>query len=468
VPRRRFGDVLILLPGLTGSVLRKDGKDLWGPSLGTLLKAAFSRGGRLGPLVLEEDPVDRDDLGDGVVATRLFPDVHLIPGLWKIDGYSRLSATLQSAFRLVPGHNLFELPYDWRRDVRVAGRLLARRAHAWLTRWRRTSGNDEARLVLVGHSLGGLVARSFLELEGGWRTTRALVTFGTPFRGSPQALDALSNGVRKGPLGLFDLTRLARSCTSVYQLLPFYPVVDTGGRALVRISDAAPPNLDPKGVGRGLAFHAEIRRAVDSHRRSSRYREEGCVVCPVVGVGQTTPQSARLAGGRLELVPNYRGEDHSGDGTVPRASAIPLEKGGEARAMYAGTRHASLQTAAATLTHLVGLLAGLDIDLGSYRVAPPTLEPIDLQVEDALWSDEPVRLRARVSPSRARLNARVRASRGGAPLARVTLRRGRDGVYTAEVGPLRPGSYRVTVTGGRSLQPAEDVFVVMRDRRPKD
>ena len=100
MPRRRFGDVIVLLPGLTGSVLRKDGKDLWGPSAGSLLGAALSRGGRLDPLVLQEDPVERDDPGDGVVATRLFPDVHLIPGLWKIDGYSRLSATLQSAFQL--------------------------------------------------------------------------------------------------------------------------------------------------------------------------------------------------------------------------------------------------------------------------------------------------------------------------------------------------------------------------------
>ena len=83
MPRRRFGDVVVLLPGLTGSVLRRGGKDLWGPSVGTLLGAALRGGERLRPLVLREDPVDCDDLGDGVVATRLFPDVHLIPGLWK-------------------------------------------------------------------------------------------------------------------------------------------------------------------------------------------------------------------------------------------------------------------------------------------------------------------------------------------------------------------------------------------------
>ena len=64
--RPRFADVVILLPGLTGSVLRRHGKDLWGPSAEALLGAALSRG-RLRPLVLEEDPVDRDDLGDHLV-----------------------------------------------------------------------------------------------------------------------------------------------------------------------------------------------------------------------------------------------------------------------------------------------------------------------------------------------------------------------------------------------------------------
>jgi pimeloyl-ACP methyl ester carboxylesterase len=461
VPRRRFGDVVVLLPGLTGSVLRKGGKDLWGPSAGTLLGAALSGGGRLRSLVLREDPVDRDDLGDGVVATRLFPDVHLIPGLWKIDGYSRLAETLCRGLGLVPGRSYFELPYDWRRDIRVAARLLARRAHEWLVRWRRTSGNDAARLVLVAHSMGGLVARAFLELQDGWRSTRALVTFGTPFRGAPSALDALCNGSRKGPLGLVDLTALARSCTSVHQLLPLYPVVDAGKGRLVRVTEVDLPNLKPSRAVRGLAFHEELRRAVESHRRSSRYRERGCAIYPVVGLGQSTPQSARLVDGRVEMLPTFRGEDHSGDGTVPRASATPLEKGHEGRAMYAGTRHASLQSAAATLTHVVGLLGGFEIDLDAYRHAQESLTRVALEVGDVFWRDEPVAICARVEGEPVRLTARVCRASGGPPVARAPLRQDPDGTHTAELPSLPPGSYRVTVTGGRSVEPAEDVFVVL-------
>jgi pimeloyl-ACP methyl ester carboxylesterase len=459
--------VVVLLPGLTGSVLRRDGQDLWGPSARALLGAALSGGERLRPLVLREDPADRDDLGDGVVATRLFPDVHVIPGLWKIDGYSGLASALVRGLGLVPGRNYFELPYDWRRDIRVCARLLARRAHEWLTRWRRTSGSDQARLVLVAHSMGGLVARAFLELHDGWRTTRALVTFGTPFRGSPSALDALTNGSRKGPLGLINLTTLARSCTSVHQLLPLYPVVDADRGRLVRVTEASLPNVVRSRAVRGLAFHEELRSAVESHRRSSRYRKQGYAVYPVVGVGQSTAQSARLVGGRIEMLRTYRGQDHSGDGTVPRVSATPLEKGHEGRAMYAGTRHASLQNAPVTLTHVVSLLGGFDIDLDAYRRARRDVGYVALEVDDVFWRDEPIVIRSRVEDERTRLVARARRAKGGRSVATATLRRAPDGEHAAEIGPLPPGSYRVTVSGGRGIEPAEDVFVVMRERRPR-
>jgi hypothetical protein len=465
VPRERTKDVVVLIPGLTGSVLRRDGRDVWGPSAAALLGAVLSGGERLRPLVLRDDPADRDDLGDGVVASRVFPDVHLIPGLWKIDGYTRVAATLRSGLGLAPGRNYFELPYDWRRDVRVAARQLAGRARGWLARWRETSGAADARLVLVAHSMGGLVARAFLELHDGWRWTRALVAFGTPFRGAPAALGALVNGVRQGPAGLVELTELTRSCTSVYQLLPFYPVVDRGAGPLARVGEAGLPGLDRERLARGQAFHAEIRRAVESHRRSSAYRERGYEVFPVVGVGQTTPQSARLEGRRLDLLASYEGEDLSGDGTVPRVSATPLERGRERREMYAGTRHASLQSAGATLTHVVGLLGGFAVDLDAYRRGREGLARVALETGDVYTSAERIAIRARTEREGARLRATVRPAVGGAPVARVALEKGADGAQAARIPPLPPGSYRVSVTGGRDVEPAEDVFVVSRRGR---
>ncbi len=86
---KHVGDVVVLLPGITGSVLRKDGKDVWAPSGGAVVNALLSLGHDIKDLKLGDDPPGEDEI-DGVSAPRLMPDIHLIPGLWKIDGYGRI------------------------------------------------------------------------------------------------------------------------------------------------------------------------------------------------------------------------------------------------------------------------------------------------------------------------------------------------------------------------------------------
>src|SRR5687767_5808964 len=85
--RRPMPDLVILLPGITGSVLQKDGRDLWAFSVAGITGVLTTLGRNINALKLADDPPDVDDLGDGITAPRLFPDTHLIPGLWKIDGY---------------------------------------------------------------------------------------------------------------------------------------------------------------------------------------------------------------------------------------------------------------------------------------------------------------------------------------------------------------------------------------------
>ena len=108
--------------------------------------------------------------------------------------------------------------------------------------------------------------------------------------------------------------------------------------------------------------------------------------------------------------------------------------------------------------------------LGSEKTAR-----VSLDVGDVYWRDEPVPLRARAEGEHLRLVARVRRASagpsvrrasGGSRVARVTLRRDPDGLHAAELAPLPPGSYRVTVAGGRTVEPAEDVFVVLREAAP--
>jgi Lecithin:cholesterol acyltransferase len=467
VPKEKMSDVIVLLPGLMGSVLRKGDKDVWSASVGALFGGVVSGGGRFDSLVLREDPPDRDDLGDGVVASRVMPDVHMIPGLWKIDGYSKVADTIKASFEVTEGQNFFSFPYDWRRDARVSARKLDRQAREWLSGWQRASGNADARLILIGHSMGGIVSRYFLEGLEGWRITRALVTFGTPFRGSLNAVDTLANGVRKGPFGLMDLTELARSLTSVYQLLPLYPCYDAGDGRLVRIGETAGvPNIDPARAASGLAFHHEIRDAVAAHLDDAEYRDKGYQTYPVVGIRQPTRLSARRAGAGVELLETYEGADQSGDGTVPRVSATPIELSDARREMYAGTRHGSLQNADAVLTNLIGLLSSFALGLGDFRAGaspPGAASPVrvGLRLEDVYWSDEPVLLGVRPDRDGVPLRCAITESSSGRPVAQAIPGPDAEGWQRAEIAPLPPGTYRVAVTGAAGIEPVADVFAVL-------
>src|SRR5690606_29804185 len=157
----------------------------------------------------------------------------------------------------------------------------------------------------------------FVECLGGWKVTRTVLTLGTPHRGSLNAVGFLENGMKKGigPLGL-DLSPLLRSLTSVYQLLPIYPCVDSGSGVLQRVADAAGagalPHVDAKRATAARAFHQEIQDAQAANAKLAAYAEQGPTVVPVVGIEQPTAQSARMDGGRLTLLNEYDGEDLGG------------------------------------------------------------------------------------------------------------------------------------------------------------
>src|SRR6516165_9037155 len=65
----RVTELVILLPGITGSVLQKNNKDVWAVTTESVGGALTSLGRNLEALELKDDPHDVEDLGDGVVAT---------------------------------------------------------------------------------------------------------------------------------------------------------------------------------------------------------------------------------------------------------------------------------------------------------------------------------------------------------------------------------------------------------------
>jgi hypothetical protein len=312
--------------------------------------------------------------------------------------------------------------------------------------------------------MGGLIARHFLEVLDGWKDTRALISFGTPYRGSLNALAFLARGMRKGlgPITLVDLSALLRSFTSVYQLLPIYRCLDVGGTELSRIAETdGIPNVDGVRAKDALSFHRTIQDAVDAHREESAYRDGGYQIYPVVGTYQRTSQSARLTGDGVQLLAEYEGIDQEGDGTVPRVSATPIELSDDPREMYASERHATLQNKPQVLTQLLGILSREEIDLSRFREVLGRPRPrVSLGVEDLYLGDEPITARIRCEEESYTVRAVINDAETGDVVSYSEPIQGGDWAEV-ELPPLPAGAYRITVGQDAPVESASDIFVTM-------
>ena len=470
-------DMVVILPGITGSVLQKDGKDLWAVSGQAIWQLLTNSDKAIQQLKLVQDDPEAESLGDGIRATRLVEDAHLIPGLVKIDGYTKTARLITDNFDVTPGNiyddsddkvaNFYHFPYDWRRDNRASARLLKKLVDKRLKRWREASGATDAKVILLAHSMGGLVSRYYLEVLEGWRDCRALFTFGTPYRGSVSAVNFLANGYKQMFL---DLTEVMRSLTSIYQLLPIYEMVNIEGE-YKRIAETDNlPNIVQERAKNALAFHREIEVAVTAHLKDETYRNSFTTV-PIAGIQQPTLQSAQLLNGQLtvsEQLPNIlqnRPDLSDGDGTVPQVSAIPIELSGSFNNCFIAERHGSLQNQSQILEDLRNRLELSQFDAATVRASQTA---ISLALDDLYLVDEPVAMRARVISTpglvTGKLKAEITSVSDEQPALNLDFEE-REQEWVLAIDNLPSGLYRVTVqTENTSVQappPVHDLFEVV-------
>lgn len=355
----RLRHLVVVIPGIGGSVLCRDGERVWGGGLGDAV-------------ALLRDP-DRlsltahDDLTpDGVI-----PSTSVLPGWTIIHGYDRLLQQIINAFADQTndennGHDhLLIFGYDFRRSIRDSAAELDRRIDEALRRWPKRAWRQ--RVIVVAHSMGGLVARHWLGPGGGWPRCLALITLGTPHRGAAKALDLLVNGVRLGPRPLRWATErllgrrferanhTLRSWPSLYELLPRYPaVLNAATDALMYPHELSVKGFDPDEVetfgeraAAALRVHHEIEAAWSSVPPPGESGETGPQVVALAGLGHPTLETCVLADGRLRVTKEKAeylwDDDWKGDGTVPGRVAIPIEFDGTKQApIFVSDRHGPL------------------------------------------------------------------------------------------------------------------------------
>lgn len=418
-------DMVVILPGITGSVLQKDGIDFWGASKQSLWNFVKTAGFSLDALKVKDDDPNAENLDDGVKAVRLVEDATIIPGLFKVDGYTKTTEMITKNFdKVMQGNiyndpedkpaNLYHFPYDWRRDNRASAKILQKLLNKRLKTWREYSQNPSAKVILLAHSMGGLVSRYYLEVLGGWQDCKALFTFGTPYRGSLDAVNFLANGYKEA---FIDLTEAMRTMNSVYQLMPRYKALKINSN-YYRIAEPPEgvelPNIDLDRAKDALKFHNEIDDAADANYKNDAYRK-AFVTCPIVGVLQPTQQSAKLVNNVISTSTNLpewlqdRSYLEDGDGTVPQVSAIPVQMGDLevlSIADYIPETHGAIQSQPDVLLNLLKSIqstqqAPISDIRGSLeqvtRGKRSGLKGIGLSVDDLYLINEPITMQAKVS-----------------------------------------------------------------------
>lgn len=246
--------------------------------------------------------------GSGIYPGGLIADTAAIEGLIRIEGYSQLVRFLVETLGYIPQRTLLTVPYDWRQEIVDSARDLGRAIEAW-------SARGERRVTLIGHSMGALMSRYYVEQLGGERFVERLILLGGPYQGAPGAVLSLFAGPKFGPVRIMAerMMPLHRSFPSAYQILPTGPFVANQHGQVVDIydEDGWLPEAHRPLLHQGRHFLPSLSpRAV--------------VPTTVIwGYGQKT-----LIGLRVEQAGdgawNEIQEVHSqqGDGSVPYASAL--------------------------------------------------------------------------------------------------------------------------------------------------
>lgn len=368
----------------------------------------------------------------------------LLNGITKELGLSPGRVVTAGAELVDPDATVVAFPYDFRRSVEHIANDLDRVVRE------RAQGR---RVVLVAHSMGGLVAAWWWAFMSEGIDVHQIITLGTPFRGAAKALDVLVNGMRIGPFDVRQaVSDTVRTWDSVFDLLPHYQVVDGNTRCRY-------PYELPSGITSAVAgFSDKARKAYEKNRclhdaLANKVLESGSNPFTVYySQGHATLGHASIdthSDGLVVAKGNPRAIPASwdgGDGTVPAFSAIPdIVESDFSRWRRLAGKHQGLVEEKPVFEHVseyardrlpAAARGARGHDVDAY---------LQLDLEDVVLagSEAEVRLRV-VDKDGSVLNAeKVGGNVGG---KRFQAYRGNDGWWLAQLPALKEGVHSVMLS----------------------
>jgi phospholipase A1 len=335
-------ECVVLTPGILGSVLELNGEVIWP---GSVLNAFITRYDKMDKLL---DPaVKPKDIIRKVFVFTQYQDL--------LNDLERLGFREKD-----PKPTLFVCPYDWRKGNEDSAGTLADLVD------RIAALHADAAITLLGHSMGGLVTRHYLEsgrfdARPGFAKVKSFVSLAVPHLGASKALCSIMGMERQAFLAPDQVKQLGsdKRYPSAYQLLP------PAGQPFAWNADVAtrfaPVDVYDPAVAQALGLSADNLAAAKAFHQTLDPAKAPVPYFCFVGTRQTTISLVRVnraAANLLDRVVRDERED-SGDGTVPIWSAgLPrlqtLPVGGEHGTIY---KNGDLRRTLATLLGKSGLLA---------------------------------------------------------------------------------------------------------------
>ena len=312
--------LVVVIPGIGGSELAdSSGKRVYGASVSGLVARLCE------PSVLDPNNELRPVGLVGpcsVICWQLMTGYDgLLNGISKGLGLSPGRVVTAGAELVDPDASVVAFPYDFRRSVEQIANDLNRVVRE------RAQGR---RVVLVAHSMGGLIASWWWAFLSEGIEVDQIITLGTPYRGAAKALGVLVNGMRIGPFDVPQaVTDTVRTWDSVFDLLPHYQVVD--GNDKYRYPYELPSGITSAVAGfSGKALNAYqknrclhdalVNKVLESGRNPfTVYYSQGHATLGHASIDTHSDQLVVAKGNPRAIPASWDG----GDGTVPMFSTIP-------------------------------------------------------------------------------------------------------------------------------------------------